>query len=390
MTPEPGKENIVSKVVFVGVVIILLLILGGCAFFIYQYIEPPGVPAPSPSPSPSPTPTPLLTPTPRPTYTPTPRPSVTPTPTPNSQYYQQDTLVTNGASQYYYPGIWDHYIIYDMDDGTKNYSMLYDIDSGQSTQIDSGTVFSYGAISNGKVMLYYPNHYQIVLYNIATKEHDVTSTDESNARGSITMFGSRLAYYQDMGSYGSDNKWAPDYCIYVFDMDVGNTYSIVQNLPMPLDIRIYNDELVYTVVNGTGSDIYFLKIDLGATKLIPKKITDTPGNNNHARIYGNTIVYHSDGSGEDHVYIYNINTGQTYMPAPNSEQRSADIYGNTVVYDDNRNGNWDIYAYDISTNTERQITNEPHDQLSPVVYDDHIAYMDNRNGNWDVYTLTLS
>ena len=194
------------------------------------------------------------------------------------------------------------------------------------------------------------------------------------------MFDTKLAYYQDIGHKDIDGNWVPNYCIIVFSMVDGYGSSVMTNLPRPLDIRIYNNMLVYTVENGQGSDVYML--DLTAKTLTPKKISTKSGNNNHARIYDNTIVYHSDVDGSDHIYVYNIKSGETIMPAPaSSQQWYADIYGSTIVYDDNRNGNWDIYAYDLNSHTERQITNENHDQRAPVIYNNRVAYLDNRNSN---------
>src|SRR5271157_70302 len=386
MTPEPGKDHIVSKIIIIGVALILLLIMGACVFVIYNYLQPQDS-APSSTSTPSPLPT--ITPTPMPTYTPTPttRPNATSTSIPDSGYIQDDAKVTTGDFQFTYPGIWNNYIVYDMYDGQKNYTILYDANSKTRTQIDTGWVFSDGTISDGKVMLYKPSGNTITLYDIATRQFAVTSTNENKNRGSFAMSGSKLAYYQDNGNYDANHVWNPDYSIFVFSTVDGTNSNVMSNLPRPLDISIDGDKLVYTVVNGQGSDVYLL--DLSQRSIVPKKISTRQGNNNHARISGRYIVYYSDVDGGDHIYVYDITTGQTFEPAPDSLQSSADIYGNTVVYDDNRNGNWDIYAYDMSTKAERRITNESHDQRNPVIYGNRIAYMDNRNGIWDIYTMTI-
>jgi len=270
----------------------------------------------------------------------------------------------------------------------KNYSMLYDTNTRETRQIDSGTVFSYGAISNGKVMLFYPlSGNKIYLYDIKTGEKYLSCTDDNNRRNSITMSDTKLAYYQDIGHYDSTDNWVPVYAIYVLNMIDGSTADVIDHIPRPIDIRMSGDKLVYTVVNGQDSDIYML--DLSMHKPTPQKISTGTGNNNLARIYGNTIVYHSDVDGKNHIYIYDINTGKTALLTTEGEQWNADIYGSTVVYDDNRNGNWDIYAYDLNTHTERQITNEPHDQRAPVTYGNRIAYMDDRNGYQAIYTMTI-
>ncbi len=165
MTPKRGEESIVSKIIFIGAVLILLIIIGACAYFIYGYVQPNN----APSPTPMPTPVPTTTYTPTPTVKPTPLVNVSVTPKPDDGYYEQDTKITSGDFQFYYPGIWDHYIVYDMFDGMKNYSMLYDVNTRQTIQVADGNVFSEGAISNGKVMLYYPTGNQITLYEITSK-----------------------------------------------------------------------------------------------------------------------------------------------------------------------------------------------------------------------------
>lgn len=386
MTPEPGKDHIVTKIIIIGVALILLLIMGACAFVIYNYIQPQDS-GPSSTPTPSPTPTPLPTYTPTPTPIPTPTPNATGTPIPDTGYTQNDAKVTTGDFQFSYPGIWNNYVVYDMYDGQNNYTILYDANSKTRTQVDTGWVFSYGTISDGKVMLYQPSGNSITLYDIVTRQSALTSTTDNKIRGSFAMSGYKLAYYQDNGNYNSDHVWVPDYSIFVFSTQDGTNSDVMSNLPRPLDISIDGDKLVYTVVDGQGSDVYLL--DLSQRTIVPKKISTTQGNNNHARISGRYVVYYSDVSGGDHIYVYDITTGLTFEPASGSSQSSADIYGNTVVYDDDRNGNWDIYAYDMSTKSERRITNEPNDQRSPVISGNRIAYMDNRNGIWDIYTMTI-
>ena len=128
-----------------------------------------------------------------------------------------------------------------------------------------------------------------------------------------------------------------------------------------------------------------------------KVITIAQGgsSNNHARISGNNIVYHSDRGGSHHIYIYNITTGLTTEMTVDSKQLSADIYGNTIVYDDYSTGNWNIYTYDLMTNSSHYFTNEEHDQLSPVIFGNHVAYLDYRNatsgsGECDVYTMNIA
>ncbi len=375
MTKKPA-DSLVSKVVFTGVLLMLLLIMGACIFVIYSYMNPPG-----PAVEPTPLPTPAATSTPVPTA----KPSATIPP--DSGYYQQDTKVTSGESEYTYPGVWEHYIAYDKCDGMNNYTMLYDINSRQTTEVANGTVFCYGTISNGKLLVYYPAGSKIYLYDIKDKRFDLTCTNDNNPRGSFTMFDTKLAYYQDIGHPDTDGNWVPVYSIRVFSMIDGSAASVVDNSPLPRDIQIFGDRLVYTVYTDIGSDVYLL--DLGVHSAQARKISKGTGNNNYARIYDHTIVYHSDVDGEDHIYVYDITSGQTSVLTTQGSQWHADIYGSTIVYDDKRNGNWDIYAYDLNTHVERRITNEPRDQWEPKIYGNRIVYMDNRNGYQAIYTMTI-
>ena len=394
MTREPGEESLLSKIIIVGAVLILILVMGSCVFIIYNYMQPHNSAQASDTPLP-PTATPVpvqfpsnITVTPAPTVQSNPNATVDPD---KSGIYESDTRVTSGDFQYFNIGVWNNYIVYDMNDGAKNYSMLYNVNTRQTQQIDSGTVFSYGAISDGKLVLYYPlNGNRIYLYNIQTGEKDLSCTDDDSARNSVTMSDTKLAYYQDDGHKNSDGSWSPDYAIYVLDLVSGQTASVINDIPKPLDMSMYDNELVYTVMTGSGSDVYYL--DLSALHPAPKKISVKSGDNNHARIYGNWIVYYSDCDGSNHIYLYNIQTGQTTEPAPDSQQQSADIYGTTVVYDDNRFGNWDIFSYDVITHVETQLTNEPSDQMYPVINGNLIAYFDNRDNTTypQIYTMTIS
>jgi len=352
--------------------------MGACVFVIYSYLSPPG---------PAIEPTPAITYTPVPTAKPTTTPRPSATVPPDDGYYQQDTKVTTSEFEYTYPGVWDHYIAYDMCDGMKNYTMLYDISTRETTQVADGTVFCYGTISNGKLLLYYPIGSKIYLYDIKDNRSDLTCTNDDNPRGSFTMFDTKLAYYQDIGHLDTDGNWVPVYSIRVFSMIDGSAASVVDNSPLPRDLQIYGDRLVYTLYSDIGSDVYLL--ELGAHNVNVQKISPGTGNSNYARIYDRTIVYHSDVSGKDHIYVYDIITGTTMPLTTEGVQWHADIYGSTIVYDDNRNGNWDIYAYDLNTHVERRITNEPHDQRDPRIFGNRIVYMDNRNGYQAIYTMTI-
>jgi beta propeller repeat protein len=56
------------------------------------------------------------------------------------------------------------------------------------------------------------------------------------------------------------------------------------------------------------------------------------------------------------------------------------LAGYLSIWTDYRNGNLDIYYYDLEEDKEKQITNDPSDQIQPKIYDDYIAWTDYRNG----------
>ncbi len=82
--------------------------------------------------------------------------------------------------------------------------------------------------------------------------------------------------------------------------------------------------------------------------------------------------------------------------------RAADrpeIYGNTIVWQDNRSGNLDIYMYDLSTHKEKRITTDKSDQWGPDIYGNRVVWLDMRKsgsvpddgfGGFDVYMYNLS
>lgn len=301
----------------------------------------------------------------------------------------KDTLVSSETAQYSDLGIWEHYIVYDekASDGSIKVR-LYDINSRQERVIATGNVHSYGTIGNNKVALIYPETNVIKLYDIPTQKAAQASPSNDAPRSSMVISGNYLLYCEDDGSIDPITKtWVPTYCVYLYNMNDGTTSSIRSNIGKPIDIRMYGSNVVWTTPDGEGSDILLFDIRSNPLKVIT--ITQNSASNNHARIYGDKVVYHSDVDGTHHIYIYDIPSGSTDQMTSGSKQLSADIYGNTIVFDDYRDGNWNIYTYDLTTKAIKYLTYQPSDQLSPIIFGKHVAYLDNRNGNFDVYTMDL-
>jgi beta propeller repeat protein len=389
MTPAPSNDSILSKLIFVAIILVLVLVLAACALFIYNSLYPHTEADPVTI-----TPTPVSTNvTVRPTLSPTKMASPTAYTSPYVNV-PQDTRVSITSGVYSDLGIWDHYIVYDETVSDDNINVhLYNIDNKQDHVIARGNVHSYGTIGNGQVALLYPDTNVIKLYDIATGKTSQGSVNSNAARSSMVISGSYLLYCEDDGMMDPFTKtWDSVYCVYLFNMNDDTTSSIKSNIGKPIDIRMDGNYVVWTTLDGDGSDILLFDIHSNPLKVIT---IAQGGSNNHARISGNKVVYHSDKGDVHHIYIYDISTGQTVPMTDDSKQMSADIYGNTVVFDDYRDGNWNIYTYDMTTRLSHYFTYETHDQMSPVIYGNHVAYMDYRNpglgvGESDIYTMDLS
>ena len=172
----------------------------------------------------------------------------------------------------------------------------------------------------------------------------------------MVISGNYLLYCEDDGMMDPTTKtWDSVYCVYLYNMHDGTTSSIKSNIGKPIDIRMDGNYVVWTTQDGDGSDILLFDIQSHPLKIIT---IAQGGNNNHARISGNKIVYHSDKGDAHHIYIYNIPTGTDLQMTLDSKQMSADISGNTIVFDDNRDGNWNIYTYDLTTHLAHYFTYE--------------------------------
>ena len=400
----PPKGSLSSHIAFIAMIGVLLAVLGGCVYVIYGQVfpAPPAdantatlLPKDSPTPEPTLTPTATPTPTPTPTAAPTPTLQIDPTPTPTPTpvpTYQSDIQVTKSLKIAMWPGIWDHFIVYDEIVGTNgsDYRVhLYNTQNMLDQVIASGNVRSYGCIGEGKIGLVYGDDNRIVIYDIATYHNTTATPGKSYPRRYPCIFGSQLVYSEDEGSANPQLGWVSVYCLSEYDLDQGiyNLWAI--NISEPMEIQAYGNKVVW----WSGSDVNEC-VTLFDTKTCKGTVISPIGaKSDHPRIYNNTVVYTSIVSGLRHIYSYNINTGETDQVTGSGKQYYADIYGDRIVYDDLRDGDFNIYMYDRATGSEARLTNEPHDQMSPQIYGNTVIYMDNRNypgGNgWDIYMLKI-
>ena len=108
---------------------------------------------------------------------------------------------------------------------------------------------------------------------------------------------------------------------------------------------------------------------------------------------GNTIVYQklSKGTGEGHIWAYNLLTGENFQLTPDSTTQSrAFVSGRWVVYTDSRSGKNQIYVYDLVTRQEFQLSDGLFDSRYPSVDGNRAVWMEDIAGNWQIFEADLS
>jgi beta propeller repeat protein len=393
---RPPHETLFSKLLVIGVLVVLLVILGACVYVIYGYVSPPPdpdsiaatpVPTATPTHTPTPTPTPMPTPTPQPTVHIDTSPTPTPTPTPD---YQRDVQITNGIKVMSQPGIWEKYVVYDEMIGNNNYKVhLYDSSVKTDIVIATGNIRSYGCIGSGKVGLLDEDTTQIWLYDIGSRTKVQSTPGNKIPRMYPSISNNRLIYTGNDGSYNPVMGWKDIFTLYEYEFESGQSNMLKHDMPEPNEPRVDGNYIVWwEIINGRNIVLY----DKVTCK--SKIISAAGAGSDHPRISGNTVVYHSVVAGADHIYSYDITSGTTRSVSGDGMQYYADVSGSKVVYDDNRDGKWDIFLFDRNTMQESRLTNEPHDQMMPQIYGNRIIYMDNRNYDpgtqgWDLYILEI-
>jgi len=385
---EPPEESTFSKVMFFGTLIILVIILCACAYFIYGYINPSPGDDPTSTAVPASTPTTiskhttvLSTSTPKPTSKPTSKPTLQIGPTPVATDMpaienESDTKVSSGLKIAVPPGIRDNYIVYDEIVGNDSYNIhLYDTQLLSDQIIDSGNVRSFGAIGCGEVAIWNGTDNIMRLFNISSKSMVIASPCKNSPREFPNIFDNKLIFTSN------DGNMTDVFSIYSYIMQDATMDLWAKNVSEPLEPRGDGNNIVWWNQNNESRDVILYNIENVSWIKIAGDSCD------HPRISGNLVVYHN--SDDNHIYLYNIQNGTTRKVINTGRQYSADISGSRIVYDDNRDGNWNIYMYDDATGKEQQLTNEPHDQMSPQIYGDQILYMDNRNGDWDIYMMKI-
>jgi hypothetical protein len=118
--------------------------------------------------------------------------------------------------------------------------------------------------------------------------------------------------------------------------------------------------------NLTSCDIY------SATQTGPGTFTTRlltgAGEDRHPDTNGQLVVYVSDKSGENDIYLQRVSgSTEMHLSIP-GDQRGVQISGNLIVFESQTATGYDVFLYDVSTARLYQVTNTPgvDEQLSDV------------------------
>ncbi len=115
-------------------------------------------------------------------------------------------------------------------------------------------------------------------------------------------------------------------------------------------------------------------------------------------VYGNWVVWLDEVQGAAVVAgdnIFHPSQAVNFESGDPNASEDPDICNNLTVWQDSRNGNWDIYGYNLTTKQTFAITSDPADQMHPAVSFSPrlnayvVVWQDFRNGNWDIYGALL-
>ena len=145
--------------------------------------------------------------------------------------------------------------------------------------------------------------------------------------------------------------------------------------------------------NGLGCDVY------AATQTSPgvfttRALTSGGGEDRSPRTNGQVVVYTSNRSGENDIYLQPLAGGaETHLTIP-GDQRDLSIADNLIAFESQGQTGYDVLVYDLSTGTVYQVTNTPSidetlTDLSVCNGVGRIVYAAPGAGDFDVYAFTF-
>lgn len=197
-----------------------------------------------------------------------------------------------------------------------------------------------------------PDGDHIVLYDIASQ----TTTPVPGARDFQPAIGGNLIAFVHGSPFSTSGNE-----IRVYDQNTGIVTQLTNDLVFDRDPAVSPDGKVVVwrscQPNETGCDIYSAtQTGPGAftTRLLTGAGEDTsPGTN------GQLVVYVSNKSGENDIYLQRVDGSNEMHLALSGDQRDLRISGNLLVFESGTPTSYETFLYDLSTARLYQVTNSP-------------------------------
>ena len=201
-------------------------------------------------------------------------------------------------------------------------------------------------------------------WRIARVRRDGEGRKVPGARNSDPAIGGNLvAFVHNILSTSSE--------IGVYNQDTGIATQITNDALWNRDPAVSPDGKVVLFEkcqnNGTGCDIYSAT-QIGPGAFSTRLLTGT-GEDRFPDTNGQLVVYISNKSGENDIYLQRVDGANEMHLALPGDQRGVRMSGSLIVFESHTGFSYDTFLYDLSTAQLYQVTNTPHvdETLSDVV-----------------------
>lgn len=198
--------------------------------------------------------------------------------------------------------------------------------------------------------------------------------------GNFAIFGDTIAVSLDM-SITTDKT---NYDVFVYDIPYFSTKSVVTDPEYQSQPALWGDSLIWIDGRYGAREIQYYDL-INETS---RRLTTSQSLKKHPWIQGDVAVWTDyinvgDGGTQSNpnidIYMYDLRTNTTSQVTTDQfYQNHARVYGDKIVYEDLRNNNSDIYLYDISTGNETRITEDPGSQIWPQIWGEKVIWLDGR------------
>lgn len=300
-------------------------------------------------------------------------------------------VVNNGPGDQRDPDVDCNLIAYTSDDGPGLTRAHYQSAPATTDLIVPGNGLDFVSDVSGNRIAFTednPTGGGAAIYNVLT----LTRTDIPGPKRTRPAIGGDLVAYEDRSFFPGPNL-----------SEVG-----IYDLSTDIDIRLTDDTLFdkSASVSPTGNAVVWEKCQtdgLGcniysAIQTSPgvfetRALTAAAGENRYPDTTGQIVVYLSDRSGENDIYVQPLTGGAATRIAIPGDQRDLSMSGNLIAFASQVQFEYDIFVYDLNTSTLYQVTNT-------AAVDEAVTRMSFCNGvgrivyaapaaDFDVYSFTF-